>query len=66
MPRSFLLAGTAVPLAAEDRRMVFSFHYSAVMAYCRLEFVLPWAGLAPFLSGDGRRWLEAMRTAGQR
>jgi hypothetical protein len=56
----FELGENAMPLAVEDRGMVFGFHYSAVMAHCALSFVLPWARMQPFLSEDGHRWRQAM------
>jgi hypothetical protein len=62
----FELAETAVPLAVEERGMVFGFHYSTALASCGLAFVAPWPQLQEFLSDDGRRWREAMRTAPQR
>ena len=62
----FELGEPAVPLAVEERGMAFGFHYSGVMAYCGLGFVLPWPRLQDFLSDDGRRWRAAMEPAGQR
>ncbi|GAB3773670.1 hypothetical protein GCM10028796_46510 [Ramlibacter monticola] len=62
----FELAEKAVPLAVEDRGMVFGFHYSLRMAHCGIAFVAPWAALEAFLSDDGRRWREAMRPAPRR
>jgi hypothetical protein len=62
----FELAEKAVPLAVEDRGMVFGFHYSARTAHCGIGFVAPWAAVQPFLSDDGRRWQQAMQPAPRR
>jgi hypothetical protein len=57
----FELAEKAAPFAVEPRGMLFGFHYSYSMTPCGLNFLLPWERLAPYLSDDGRHWLQAMQ-----
>ncbi len=62
----FELGEKAAPFAVEAGGMLFGFHYTFSMAPCRLDFLLPWDRLAPYLSDDGRHWLQAMQPPARR